>query len=148
MTPRSVVEVLEDPERRRAIVHDAAALVEAEVAAKRGLRGRALRAGFMAFKAVKPGILTEAVDRLLPHFAPVLDPLWRQAVASGRPEQWMADHAGEVAEGLLGVTDGLADRARNRVLRRIYRSLRGQARQHVVDAVPGLARLMAAHGIA
>lgn len=142
---KSIQEGLDDPELRKAVVRDAAALVESEVASKRGLRGRALQAGFKAFRAVKPGIVAEAVDKLLPHFAPVIDPYWEKARASDDPQRWMSDRDREIADDLLGVTDRLAETAKHRVLKRIYKSLRGQARGHVVDAVPGLARLMVKH---
>lgn len=142
---KSIAEGLADPVLRRAVVRDAALLVDAEVASKRGLRGRALQAGFSAFRAVKPGIMEEAVDKLLPHFAPVIDPFWAQASESDDPVRWMSQRDGQIADALLGVTDRLAESAQHRVLKKIYGSLRGQARGHVVDAIPGLARLMVKH---
>lgn len=142
---KTIAEGLQDPTLRAAVVADAAALVESEVASKRGLRGRALQAGFKAFRAVKPGILPEAVDKLLPHFAPAVDPFWEKARESGDPTGWMKARDGDIADALLGVTDRMAEQAKHRVLRRIYKSLRGQARQHVVAAVPGLAQLMVKH---
>lgn len=136
---------LNDPVRRSAVVRDAGQLLEAEVASKRGLRGGALKAGFSAFKAVQPGIVEQAIDKLLPHFAPVMDPWWTKAAATKDPVAYLCANDGAIADGLLAVTDGLAERAQNRVLKRIYTSLRGQARGHVVDGIPGLARLMARH---
>lgn len=136
-----------DPARRAAVVRDAAALLEAEVGAKRGLRGGALKAGFSAFKAVQPGIVESAIDKLLPHFAPVLDPWWSRAAATPDPVAFLVANDGAIADALLGVTDGLAQRAQQRVLKKIYASLRGQAREHVVDGVPGLARLMRKHAV-
>ena len=142
---KSIAEGLEDPTLRKAVVDDAALLVESEVASKRGFRGRALQAGFKAFRAVSPGIVPEAVDRLLPRFAPVIDPYWEKARASDDPQGWMVARDSEIADALLGVTDKLAEQAKHRVLKRIYKGLRGQARGHVVDAIPGLARLMVKH---
>lgn len=141
----TIAEALADPTRRTAIVADCAALVDSEVASKRGMRGAALRTGFKAFKRVSPGILPAAIDKLLPHFAPAVDPLWQEAEASGDPIAWMSRHDGRVADALLGVTDGLAARAEHKVLLGIYRGLRGQAHGHVVAAIPGLARLMKQH---
>jgi hypothetical protein len=51
----------------------------------------------------------------------------------------------EIAEALLGVTDDLSKRAKNRVALRVYKSLRGRAAVHVQAAVPGLARMMLKH---
>jgi hypothetical protein len=136
---------LADPKRRPAIVSDAARIIEQEVASKSGLRGMALKTGFKAFQSIRPGIVPMAVDRLLPHFAPVLDPLWDEAVRSGSPDAWFRTHDGRVADALLGVTDGLANRAENKVMVRIYSSLRGQAREHVVAGVPRIPELIARH---
>ncbi len=136
---------LEDPVIRAGVVSSGAEIVEAEVRSKSGLRGAALRAGFRAFRAVRPGIVTEAVARLLPHFVPVLDPHWDRARESGDPHGYFRGHAPEVADGLLEVTDGMAGRATNRVMVRLYRSLRGQARGHVIAAVPRIPELIEIH---
>lgn len=141
----SLVAALQDPAREQAVVEHGARIVEEEVASKRGLRATALKAGFAAFKKVRPGIVEAAVRRLLPLFAPVIDPHWERASAEGSPDRYFVSHAGEVADELLAVTDGLAARASNKVLVRIYRSLRGQARDHVVAGVPRIPGLIEAH---
>jgi len=140
-----VGEVLADPVRKQAVVRDAAALVHAEVAAKRGLRAAALKAGFRAFNAIRPGAVERAVEHLLPHFVPVIDPFWSEARTHDDCVGWMSARRAEIAQALLGVTDDLATRAKHRVALRIYRTLRGQATGHVEAAVPGLARLMKQH---
>ena len=137
--------LLADPTKRPAIVSDAARVIESEVASKRGLRGMALKTGFKAFQSIRPGIVPMAVDRLLPHFAPVLDPLWEEAVGSGDPSAWFSRHDARVADALLGVTDTLASRAQNKVMLRIYNGLRGQAREHVLAGVPRIPELIARH---
>lgn len=138
-------QVMVDPTRRAAVVRDAAALVEAEVASKRGLRGAALKAGFKAFQRVQPGIVVRAVDRLLPHFVPAIEPLWAEATASGDPDAWFRQHDDRVAQALLGVTDGFAARAHNKVVLKIYQGLRGSAEEHVRAAVPQLPALIRTH---
>jgi hypothetical protein len=140
-----LADVVKDPARKHAVVLDAAELVESEVASKRGLRGAALKAGFGAFKKVRPGIVPAAVDRLLPHFVPVIDPLWDEATASGDAHQWFRTHDARVASALLGVTDGLAERARNKVVLRIYRSLRGSAEEHVRQGAVRIPELIERH---
>ena len=136
---------LADPVRRAAVVRDAAALVESEVASKRGLRAMALKGGFKAFRAIQPGMMARVVSKLLPHFVPVIDPIWVEAQGQSDPKRWMTSQDQRVADALLDVTDGLAQRAKNRVMIRIYKSLRGQARGHVIAAVPGLADLLGHH---
>jgi hypothetical protein len=136
---------LADPVRRTAVVRDAVVLVEREVASKRGLRAMALKGGFKAFKAIQPGIVTRAIEKLLPHFVPVIDPIWAEAQQHDRSAAWMNTQDIRIADALLGVTDGLAAKAKNRVMIRIYKSLRGQAKGHVQTAVPGLTDLLAHH---
>lgn len=138
-------EAMTDPVRRQAVVRDAAALVESEVASKRGLRGAALKTGFKAFQRVQPGIVPRAVERLLPHFVPAIEPLWAEAQASGDADAWFQQHDARVGEALLAVTDGFAARAKNKVVLKIYRGLRGSAEEHVRAAVPRLPALIRAH---
>ncbi len=142
---KSLQEGLADPVTRRAVVDDAAEFLEREVASKRGLRGGALKAGFRAFKAIQPGMVRSAIDGLLPRFAPAIDPLWSEARTQPDPSAWMIARDGQVADALLGVTDDLAARSQNRVLKRIYGGLRGQARGHVVEGIPGLVAVLEKH---
>ena len=141
----TLAEVLADPVRRAAVVTDAAALVDAEVASKRGLRGAAIKTGFRAFHKVQPNMMQRALNKLLPHFVPVIDPLWTEARQTPDPRGWFVQRDTQVADALLGVTDDLSKKAKNRVLVKIYSGLRGQAHAHVVAAVPGLADLIQKH---
>lgn len=138
-------EALRDPARRQAVIAGGAALVEAEVARKRGLSGAAIRTGFLAVRRFDPSFVPRALGSLMPEFAPAIDPLYATARESGDVVRWFASHAGEIADALLGVTDARAERADHAVLLRVYRRLRGRAREHVIEAVPGLARLVLEH---
>jgi len=141
----TLAEVLGDPVRRRAVVKDAALLVESEVRGKRGMRGMALKGGYKSMKRIKPGIVEEALDMLLPQFAPAVDPYFARGREAGSVESYFMSHADEIADALLGVTDRRAARANNRVMKKVYDGLRGQAKVHVVDAIPGLSRLVSKH---
>ncbi|HHO50973.1 MAG TPA: hypothetical protein ENK18_08900 [Deltaproteobacteria bacterium] len=141
----SLEQALKEAPRRQAIVADCVRILEEEIAAKRGLGGRALRAGYAAFQSVRPGISHAAFDRLLPRFAPVIDPHWDRACSGGDPRAYFRSHEGEIADGLLAVTDQLAERATNRGLSRLYRSLRGRARPHVISGVQRIPELIEAH---
>ena len=141
----TLTQVLTDPIRRGAVVKDAALLVESEVGSKRGMRGMALKGGYKSVKRIKPGIIEEALEMLLPQFAPAVDPYYARGRESGNVESFFTSHADEIADALLGVTDRRAARATNRVMKKVYSSLRGQAKVHVVDAIPGLSRLVSKH---
>lgn len=143
--PETLGDVLKDPSRTRAVVQDGARLIEREVGAKSGLSGMALKAGYKAVKAVKPGIIEEALGHLLPDFAPAVDPHYAKARESGDVRGYFTRNADAIAESLLAVTDGKATRAKNRVIKRAYDGLRGQAKKHTADAMPGVADLVDKH---
>jgi hypothetical protein len=141
----TLVEAIRDPARKARVVAACAHLVEDEVARKPGLVGVAVRTGFKTVQALNARFVPRAVEVLLPEFAPAIDPHFAQARASGDVPRWFASHAGEVADSLLAVTDARAARADHGVLVKVYRSLRGRARDHVIEAVPGLARIVVEH---
>lgn len=141
----SLSEVVKDPERRRKVIDDCVALIDAEVADKRGLTGVALKTGYAAVKGVKPGIIPTALHRLLDDFAAKVDPFWQEALASGNPRSHFVGRRDAIANALLGITDARAAKVDNRVIAGAYQRLRPQAVSHVADALPRLADLLAKH---
>ncbi|TVQ90118.1 MAG: hypothetical protein EA397_14305 [Deltaproteobacteria bacterium] len=141
----TLTQILHDETRRWAVARDGAQLVADEVASRSGLRAAALKAGFKTIRRLKPGIIEEAMYHLLPSFAPKVDPHWERAVASGDPSGYFDRHAAAIAESLLEVTDAKAQQAKNRVMLKVYRALRGQALAHTAQSVPRLPALIAKH---
>lgn len=140
-----LVDVLKDSARRAAVVSDTVDLIEAEVKSKSGFRGAAIKTGFKAFKKIQPGVMHKAVNKLLPHFAPAVDPHYAKAVDAGDPKAYFTKNADAIADDLLAVTDAKARGADNGVMLKIYNGLRGQAKQHTAAAMPGLAVLIQRH---
>jgi hypothetical protein len=138
-----LTDILADPALHERFVLGALGLIESEVAAKSGLQGMALKAGYKTVVALRPGILRSVLEMLLPHFAPAAEPHFQAAQASGSVEQHFRANAATIANALLAVTDARAERAENAVLRRTYQALRGQAHQHTAAAMPGVGRLLA-----
>lgn len=141
----TLVSVLQDPARARLVVADGVRLIEDEVGRKGGLTGMALKAGYKTVKSLKPGIIEEALAHLLPDFAPAVDPFWVKAKETPDPKGYMTRNADAIADALLSVTDAKGARAKNRVIKKAYDGLRPQAKKHTVEAVPGLADLIARH---
>jgi len=141
----TLVDALKDPARKARVVEACAQLVDDEVARTSGLVGMAVRAGFKTVRSLNPRFVPRAVEVLLPDFAPAIDPHYARARESGDVKAWFASNAGTVADALLAVTDARAARADHAVLLKVYRSLRGRARDHVIEAVPGLARIVVEH---
>jgi hypothetical protein len=141
----SLVNALRDDETRAAVARDGARMIDAEIAGKKGLRAAALKAGFKTFKKIRPGIIADALDHLLPSFAPAVEPFFVAGQSSGDLKAYFTKHAGDIADAMLSVTDARAERARNKVMKRVYSALRGQAKTHTEQAVPQLAELIQKH---
>lgn len=148
----SLTEKLTKAEVRPKVVRACEDLVEAEVAGKKGLSGAAIKTGYKVLKAVKPGVIREVIDRLLPEFTDAIEPLHGEAMtlsAQGGPDPaasfvaHLSDNDERAARALLSVTDRRAERAKNRTIKKTYDRLRGTAEQNVKAAVPDLARTIA-----
>jgi hypothetical protein len=116
----SLREALADPERREKVVEDCCTLVDSEVAKKKGLSGVVIKAAYKAVRGIKPGFIRGVVRALLDEWIAAVEPIWQRALASGRPP---------TAELVRGT----------------YQKLRPSAKEHVEQAVPGLAALLAKH---
>ncbi|MCB9678751.1 MAG: hypothetical protein H6737_26850 [Alphaproteobacteria bacterium] len=141
----SLVEALADKNTKKAVIADSVQVIELEVADKGGLRGAAIKTGFATVKKIKPGILEAAVSQLLPEFAPAVDPFYARAREAGDVRGWFTKNADEIADALLAITDAKAERASNRVMKKVYSSLRGQAKLHTAAAMPRVADLIQRH---
>lgn len=137
-----------EPEKRKAVIEDCVALVNAEVKSKKGFSGAAVKAAFAVVKAIKPRILEESVDSLLDDFTAALQPFYERFQQEGCPgtlEVYLPARGGEVAEALLSITDRRADRAKNKTMVKAYHKLRPKGLVHVEQATPGIGRVLDKH---
>ena len=137
-------DILLDSSKRPQVVADCAQLVDQEVSSKGGLSGLAVKGGYALVKKIKPGIVPEAVDRLLNDFVAQLDPFHEAFVAKGSGDlaSYLQSRAGEVAAALLNITDSKVSKAENRTIKSAYEKLRPTGAKHVEAAVPGIARVL------
>ena len=136
-------DVLNDEAKRASIIEDVCRLVDNEVGKQRGISGIAVKAGYKLVQGVKPGFVRKVVQALLPEFAAALEPIRAQAVTQGQPVgSYFSAHTQEVAEALLAVTDGRAQRSEHGSVKGAYGKLRGSARKNVESAVPGLGKII------
>ena len=146
----SLSEQLMRPEVKPRVIDGVVALVEREVASKRGLSGVAVKAGFAVVTRVKPGFVREVVTKLLPEFADALQPIYDECAREGEQEvvnrfsRRVSTDRSRAAEALLGVTDRKIDGARPGV-RKAYEQLRPTARENVESALPGLMDTIVPH---
>jgi hypothetical protein len=132
------------PEKRAEIVSSCCRLLDAEVGRKGGLSGLAVKAGYAVLKAIKPGAVAEAIDVLLDDFLGALEPFHGAFEKEGEAGfgGHLKEHAAQVAEALLKVTDRRAEQSKHGSLRGMYHKLRPSALRNVQEAVPGLADLV------
>lgn len=141
----SLSEVLAEPARRKKVVDDGVAVIEAEVADKGGLSGMAIKAAFGMVQRIKPGFVGGSLNHLLDDFAKKVDPFWLDCLTQNAdPKPFFVKNGKSVANALLSITDGRARNASGPV-RSTYDKLRPQAEKHVIEAMPRLAGLLQKH---
>lgn len=133
-----LVAMLADPSLRQRVIKEGAALVDAEVAKRSGMAGIAIRTGFAAIKKIRPDIVEDSLDKLLPAFAPAIQPHVAAGEASGGVASYFSANASRIADDLLAVTDAKAQNAQNAIMKRTYATLRGQAHKQTTQSVPAV----------
>jgi hypothetical protein len=140
--------LISEPKKREALITDCVHLVGAEVKSKTGLGGMAVKAAFAVVKAFRPRILEDSVDGLLNEFVAVLQPFYERYQGEGSAgtlEAYLGSRASEVADQLLSITDGRAERTRHKTLAKAYYQLRPKGKVHVEQATPGIGRVLDKH---
>ena len=139
-------DVLTSDDKRARVVQDCLTLIDAEVADKGGISGMAIKAGYKAVKGIKPGFVQKVVHDLLPEFAGAMDPIYQEALERDEPVRaYFVDNQSRLADALLAVTDGRAQRTNSGVVKATYERLRGSAKKNVEQAIPRLAALIEKH---
>lgn len=147
MPSQNLSSVLSNPETRRALVRDAETVLDEEVSSRGGLTGMGIKAAFAMVKAIRPGIIPDTLDDLLPEFARALDPLLAQRPQPGGQgvAAFLEARSSQVANALLAVTDARAQRTSHKTLLSGYNKLRPMAEKQVAQSVPRLAKLVERH---
>lgn len=135
-------DALLDPNKKPAVIKDCTTLVDEEVSSKSGLSGIAVKAGYGAVKGIKPGFITEVIEKLLPEFAEQIEPIWQEGAAKGDGASYLVNNKSRVADALLSVTDAKSKNAKSALVRSTYEKLRGSAKKNVEEAVPRLSQLV------
>lgn len=136
----TLAEKITAPDVHSKVIDDCMQVIETEVGSKRGLSGTAVKAGYAVVKKLKPGMIQEAVTKLLPEFAEALQPMYERAGNDGDAfANELKANPDEAADALLTVTDRKAHNAKNKTIKKTYDRLRSGARAHVSAAVPNLA---------
>ena len=141
-----LVDRIEDPSVRAAIVRDCEALLSTEVASRRGLSGLATKGAFKLVHAVKPGFVRAVIEGLLEDFLHALQPHCDAALAENTGfGKHLVAHGPEVAEALLAITDQRAERTPHKSIQKAYRKLRPTAVDQILLSMPALGDLADRH---
>ena len=140
----SLYDTIQDPEKRRTVIADSNAILEAEVRTK----GFMVKTAFKVVKGIKPGFITTAIDNLIDDFSQQLDPHFDQWVEGGRQkslETHFVANSDRIANDLLSVTDKRAQTAKSSTVKKAYNKLRPAATKHISTAMPRLSGLVEKH---
>jgi hypothetical protein len=142
----SLLKAAQDAQQRPLIIKDCSQLIEEQVRSKRGMTGIAVKGAFKVIKSFKPGIIPRALDDMLDEFSGKIDPFWLACQEKGAdPASYFRSNGAEIANALLSITDERAKNSPNRGLVKAYSSLRKKAVDHITEALPSLAKLIAKH---
>lgn len=122
---------------RSAAVDDLVGVIDAQVAAQKGIGGATVKAAFAAAQKVKPGIVRKATDQMLPDFVAALTPFWDSKPAGTAFGDHLGANPDAASEALLAVTDAQVDSAKAPLVK-AYNMLRGKAKGYVTDALPAV----------
>ncbi|MCK5688631.1 hypothetical protein KAI87_05130 [Myxococcota bacterium] len=135
--------ILLTPENRPTVIQECVALIDREVANKRGLTGVAVKGAYGIVKKVKPSIISEATSRLLDPFVEKMEPFFKDALdAKSSVESYFGKNSTEVANALLGVTDARIDDTETKIIKKTYAKLRPSGLKHTSEAVPAVGELI------
>ncbi|MCA9515544.1 MAG: hypothetical protein KC635_11415 [Myxococcales bacterium] len=138
-----------EPEVRPLVVKDCCAILDRQVAEKKGLSGIAIKGAFKAVKAIKPGFVPGVVDALLDEWVEKLSQFEARHASSGAAgtfETYLVEHRKEVSEALIEVTDLRAQTTKHKTAKKFYERLRPSALANVEEAIPELAQLVTKYG--
>lgn len=129
---------------RAKVVDDCLAMIDNQVRGK----GLVIRTAYGTIKAIKKSFVPEVIGTLLPEWLGKLQPhyeKWTAGGSSGAFAEYLIARSDDVAEDLLSVTDGRAQRTSHGTAKKLYEKMRPSAKANVVEAIPDLARLIDKH---
>src|SRR5688572_11537275 len=120
---QNLIERLGTEPVRAKVVDDCLGLIDQQVRTK----GLVIRTAYGTIKAIKKSFVPEVVGALLPDWLGKLQPhydKWLAAGGSGAFSEYLVSRSDDVAEDLLSVTDGRADRTSHGTAKKLYVKMR------------------------
>jgi hypothetical protein len=139
----SLVEKLAKDPVRPHVVSDCVDLIDAQVKQK----GFVIKSAYATIKAIKKRFVAETVDGMLDEWLEKIQPYYDKwsATKASTFSDFVVARGDAVAEDLLSVTDGRAERSSHTTAKKMYGRMRDGAKRNVIEAIPALARLIEKH---
>ena len=143
----TLVERLGSEPTRQKVVEECVSLIDAQVKSKGGMGGMAIRASYATIKALKKRFVPEVVDGMLDDWLGKLQPHYDVWAAGGTSSltEFLTARSDDVAEDLLAVTDGRAEKTSHTTAKKMYLKMRPSAKRNVIEAIPELSKLIERH---
>lgn len=141
---KTLAELVGTDPNRSEVVSACVELVNAEVKAKKGIKGVAIKGAYGTVKRIKPRFVPETIDALLDDWLARMQPHFEawQSSGSGSFADYVSANADAVAEDLLSVTDERAATSKHKTATKLYGKLRPKAKIDVASAAPKLGALI------
>jgi hypothetical protein len=136
----TLVEQLGKPPVRESVITDCVNLIDSQVKSK----GFMMKTAYATIKTVKSKFVPEVVDSMLDEWLDKIQPhyeKWQTAKGSTFAD-YLTARSEDVAEDLLKVTDGRAEKTSHGTVKKLYAKMRDSAKTNVVEAIPALAKLL------
>jgi len=139
----SLVDMLAKDPVRPLVLADCVDLIEAQVKQK----GFVIKSAYATIKAIKKRFIPETVDSMLDEWLEKLQPHYDKwsAQKSSTFSDYVIARGDDVAEDLLSVTDGRAEKTSHTTAKKMYGRMREGAKRNVVEAIPALAKMIEKH---
>jgi hypothetical protein len=139
----SLVEKIAKEPNRQVVIHDCVALIDSQVKQK----GFVIKSAYATIKAIKKSFIIETVDGMLDEWLGKIQPHYEKwsANQTSSLSDYLVSRSDEVAEDLLKVTDGRAERTSHTTAKKMYGRMRDGAKKNVIEAIPALSKMIEKH---
>lgn len=137
--PNLVEQLAREPLREQ-VIGECVDLIDTQVKQK----GFIIKSAYAMIKGIKRKFVPEVVDSMLDEWLEKLQPHYDKwaATKASTLQDFLVARGDDVAEDLLSVTDGRAEKTTHTTAKKMYLKMRDGAKKNVIEAIPDLAKLI------
>ena len=139
----SLSEKLLAPTVRPAVAADLAQTIDAEVSAKKGLTGAAIKTAYAGAK--KKVDVASALNDNMEQITAIFDPYWESFGGQGDFGAYLAGRGDEVSADILEIADARAQATSRDQLSKVYGTFRGKAADLIKASLPAVGATLQKH---